>query len=65
MTFGPFFGPLFRPKKVYGIATQLSSTVAIAESITDVLYYNDPNAIPLTDYERAADMPYDTDIGEV
>ena len=42
----------------------LSSTVSIAESINDVLYYNDPDAIPLTDFERAADMPYDTDIGE-
>ena len=42
----------------------LSSTVAISESINDVLYYNDPMAIPLTDFERAEDMPYDTDIGE-
>jgi hypothetical protein len=29
-----------------------------------MLYYNDPASIPLTDFERAADMPYDTDIGE-
>ena len=42
----------------------LSSTVAIAESINDVLYYNDPEAIPLTDFERAQDMPYDTGNGQ-
>jgi hypothetical protein len=30
----------------------------------DVLYYNDPSKVPLTDFERASDLPYDTDIGE-
>ena len=38
------------------------SVMAIMEGLNSVLYNNDPNAIPLTDFEKAADMPYDTDI---
>ena len=40
------------------------SVMAIMEGLNGILYENDPNAIPLTDFEKAADMPYDTDIPE-
>ena len=40
------------------------SVMAIMEGLNSILYENDPNAIPLTDFEKAADMPYDTDIPE-
>ena len=36
----------------------------ISQSLNNVLYSNDPNEIPLTDIEAAADLPYDTDIPE-
>ena len=32
--------------------------------MNNILYSNDPNEIPLTDLEAAADLPYDTDIPE-
>ena len=32
------------------------------QSLNNILYSNDPNQIPLTDLEAAADLPYDTDI---
>ena len=38
--------------------------MAIMEGLNSILYSNDPNEIPLTDFEAAADMPYDTDIPE-
>ena len=34
------------------------------QSLNNILYSNDPNEIPLTDLEAAADLPYDTDIPE-
>ena len=40
------------------------SVMAIMEGINSILYSNDPNAIPLTDFEKASDLPYDTDIPE-
>ena len=40
------------------------SVMAIMEGLNGILYENDPSAIPLTDFEKAADMPYDTDIPE-
>ena len=40
------------------------SAMAIMEGLNSILYSDDPNEIPLTDFEKAADMPYDTDIGE-
>ena len=38
--------------------------MAIMESLNNILYSDDPDEIPLTDFEAAADMPYDTDIPE-
>ena len=32
--------------------------------MNNILYSNDPDTIPLTDLEAAADLPYDTDIPE-
>ena len=32
--------------------------------MNNILYSNDPDEIPLTDIEAAADLPYDTDIPE-
>ena len=40
------------------------SVMAIMEGLNSILLSNDPNEIPLTDFERAADLPYDTDIPE-
>lgn len=40
------------------------SVMAIMEGLNSILYANDPSQIPLTDFEAAADMPYDTDIPE-
>ena len=34
------------------------------QSLNNILYSNDPDEIPLTDIEAAADLPYDTDIPE-
>ncbi len=34
------------------------------QSLNNILYSNDPNEIPLADFERAYDMPYDTDVSE-
>jgi len=30
------------------------------KSLNNILYSNDPNQIPLTDFNAAADLPYDT-----
>ena len=38
--------------------------MAIMDGLNSILYSNDPDEIPLTDFEAAADMPYDTDIPE-
>ena len=46
------------PKRIIG------HCMAIMEGLNSILYSNDPNEIPLTDFEAAADMPYDTDIPE-
>jgi hypothetical protein len=35
---------------------------AILQGLSSILYSNDPNEIPLTDFEAAADLPYDTEI---
>ena len=40
------------------------SAMAIMEGLNSILYSDDPSEIPLTDFEKAADMPYDTDIPE-
>ncbi len=40
------------------------SAMAIMEGLNNILYSGDPKEIPLTDFEAAADMPYDTDIPE-
>ena len=40
------------------------SAMAIMGGLNSILYSNDPKEIPLTDFEAAADMPYDTDIPE-
>ena len=40
------------------------SAMAIMGGLNSILYSNDPNEIPLTDFQAAADMPYDTDIPE-
>ena len=34
------------------------------EGLNNIIYKNDPNEIPLTDFEAAVDLPYDTDIPE-
>ena len=36
----------------------------LSQSLNNILYSNDPDEIPLTDIEAAADLPYDTDIPE-
>ena len=33
------------------------------QTLSDLLYYNDPKMIPLTDYDAASKMDYDTAIG--
>ncbi len=32
--------------------------------MNNVLYANDPDNLPITDFDNAASMPYDTDISE-
>ena len=36
----------------------------LLKSLNGVLYTNDPSQIPITDFEAAASLPYDTDIPE-
>ena len=40
------------------------SAMAIMDGLNNILYSDDPTQIPLTDFEAAADLPYDTDIPE-
>ena len=40
------------------------SAMAIMDGLNNILYSDDPKEIPLTDFEAAADLPYDTDIPE-
>ena len=40
------------------------SVMAIMEGLNNIIYKDDPNEIPLTDFEAAIDLPYDTDIPE-
>ena len=40
------------------------SVMAIMEGLNNIIYSNDPDNIPLTDFEAAIDLPYDTDIPE-
>jgi len=49
-------------KLVAFIEGNTGSIVAILSSLNNVLYSNDPDEIPLTDLQAAADLPYDTDI---
>ena len=46
------------------IEATTGSAMAVMEGLNSILYSNDPDEIPLTDFERAAEMPYDTDIPE-
>ena len=46
------------------IEATTGSAMAVMAGLNQILYSNDPDEIPLTDFERAASMPYDTDIPE-
>ncbi|XP_059084074.1 uncharacterized protein LOC131881274 [Tigriopus californicus] len=52
------------PKLETFLSGVTGSVMAIMESLNSILYANDPDEIPLTDFERAAEMPYDTNIPE-
>ena len=32
------------------------------QSLNDILFANDPSELPITDFEAAESLPYDTDI---
>ena len=46
------------------IESATGSVMAIMEGLNNIIYKDDPNEIPLTDFEAAVDLPYDTDIPE-
>ena len=46
------------------IESTTGAAMAVMDGLNSILYSNDPKEIPLTDFERAASMPYDTDIPE-
>ena len=49
---------------INSIAAYHLNHVFSIQSLNNILYSNDPDEIPLTDIEAAADLPYDTDIPE-
>lgn len=51
------------PEKLQEFITDVSGSVmSIMENLNSILYADDPDQIPLTDFEKAKNMPYDTDI---
>ena len=51
------------PNKIIGFVESVSaSMVGVFEGLNKILYANDPSELPITDFENAGSLPYDTDI---
>ena len=51
------------PNKITGFIESVSaSMVGVFEGLNKILFANDPSELPITDFENAGSLPYDTDI---